>query len=643
MKKIFTLLLTASSIYATAQTDTATNTLNEVIVTANKFEQKQNETGKVLTVITQEQLRKNCGRLLTELLNEQTGITINGSNNALGTNQSVYMRGAASANTLILIDGVPAYDVSGISNEFDLNHININQIERIEILKGAQSTLYGSDAVAGVINIITKHNAAKPFEGFATVSAGSYGTINGAASLNGRKDKWQYNAGYTYLHSNGFSSAYDSSGKNNFDKDGFTQNNFNAGIGYDVSKQFHLRAYSHVDDYKADVDESAFVDDKDYSIHNKNFQIGTTADYRFHQNKIVFNYQYAIVHRTYIDDSTDITGFSKYQTGDYKSYAHFAEVYGNFKISKTLELLAGADYRQNKTNQYYLSISDFGPYSTKLDDAKTNQQSIYASFILKNISGFNLEVGGRANNHSVYGWNGTYTFDPSYSFSKNWKIFANIASAYRVPSLYQLYSEYGNRNLNPEKSQSFEGGLQYATKQFTARAVAFKRNINDVIYFYTDYNTYVSQYINADKQRDNGIEAEVSIAVNKNISLAANYTYVDGKISTTSDFTGKDTSLFNLYKRPRNVFNFSAGFQIVKALNVSLHFKTVSEHQEPRYLDAPVIVKGYYTIDAYAEYTASKMFKLFANFNNITNQQYFDLLGYNSKRFHCMAGIRFAF
>lgn len=643
MKKIFTLLLTASSIYATAQTDTATNTLNEVIVTANKFEQKQNETGKVLTVITQEQLRKNCGRLLTELLNEQTGITINGSNNALGTNQSVYMRGAASANTLILIDGVPAYDVSGISNEFDLNHININQVERIEILKGAQSTLYGSDAVAGVINIITKHNAAKPFEGFATVSAGSYGTINGAASLNGRKDKWQYNAGYTYLHSNGFSSAYDSSGKNNFDKDGFTQNNFNAGIGYDVSKQFHLRAYSHVDDYKADVDESAFVDDKDYSIHNKNFQIGTTADYRFHQNKIVFNYQYAIVHRTYIDDSTDITGFSKYQTGDYKSYAHFAEVYGNFKISKTLELLAGADYRQNKTNQYYLSISDFGPYSTKLDDAKTNQQSIYASFILKNISGFNLEVGGRANNHSVYGWNGTYTFDPSYSFSKNWKIFANIASAYRVPSLYQLYSEYGNRNLNPEKSQSFEGGLQYATKQFTARAVAFKRNINDVIYFYTDYNTYVSQYINADKQRDNGIEAEVSIAVNKNISLAANYTYVDGKISTTSDFTGKDTSLFNLYKRPRNVFNFSAGFQIVKALNVSLHFKTVSEHQEPRYLDAPVIVKGYYTIDAYAEYTASKMFKLFANFNNITNQQYFDLLGYNSKRFHCMAGIRFAF
>ncbi len=644
MKKSFTTLLIAVSIAASAQKDTLANTLNEVIVTANKFEQKQKETGKVLTVITQEQLWRSSGRSLTEVLNEQTGIIINGSNNALGANQTVYMRGASSGNTLILIDGVPAYDASGISSEFDLNYININQVERIEILKGAQSTLYGSDAVAGVINIITKKSGSRAFGGYGTLSGGTYGTVNGAAGINGRKDKWQYDAGYSYIHSNGFSSAYDSTGNKNFDKDGYTQNTFNATVGYDVSPQFNIRAYSHVNQYKAAIDAGAFTDDKDYNITDKNLQLGTTADYKSGGNKIIFNYQYNTINRSYIDDSTDAGGVAKYQNGMYKGYSHFAELYGNFKLNDKLELLTGVDYRENKTSQSYLSISSFGPYSTALgDSAKTNQASAYASLILKNISGFTFELGGRANHHSIYGWNGTYSFNPSYNIDTNWKLFANISSAYRVPSLYQLYSEYGNKGLKPEQTQSYEGGVQYSAKKITARAVVFKRNINDVIYFYTDPATYISTYINADRQRDNGIETDASVAVSKVINISANYTYADGKIMTTSDFTGKDTAVYNLYKRPRNVFNVQANFQVTKALDFSVHLKTVSNHEEPVYADAPIKVKGYYTIDIYSEYAASKMIKLFANFNNITNRQYFDIRGYNCKRFNFMAGLRVQF
>ncbi len=123
--------------------DSRTPGLAPVIVTANKFEQKQQETGKVLTVINQEELQRNSGRSLSEVLNDQAGIFIIGANNTPGTNISVSTEGASSANTLILIDGVPAYDPSGITSEFDLNYININQVERVEILKGAQSTLYG--------------------------------------------------------------------------------------------------------------------------------------------------------------------------------------------------------------------------------------------------------------------------------------------------------------------------------------------------------------------------------------------------------------------------------------------------------------------------------------------------------------------
>jgi vitamin B12 transporter len=122
-----------------AQRDTSANVLNPVIVTANKFEQKQNETGKVLTVISREELERSSARSLTEVLNEQAGIMVNGANNNLGTNQSISIDGATSANTLILIDGVPAYDPSGITSEFDLNYLNVNQIERVEILKARKA------------------------------------------------------------------------------------------------------------------------------------------------------------------------------------------------------------------------------------------------------------------------------------------------------------------------------------------------------------------------------------------------------------------------------------------------------------------------------------------------------------------------
>ena len=155
-KKIFIAAAVLISSYAQAQD--STKLLDEVVITATKFPLKTSATGKVLNVITQEELQKAGGRDITQLITEKTGVYINGFNSNIGKDKSVYVRGANPAFTLITIDGIPVYDASGIGGNFDLRNMAIDNVERIEILKGSQSTLYGSDAIAGVMNIVLSKN-----------------------------------------------------------------------------------------------------------------------------------------------------------------------------------------------------------------------------------------------------------------------------------------------------------------------------------------------------------------------------------------------------------------------------------------------------------------------------------------------------
>ncbi|HUS02318.1 MAG TPA: TonB-dependent receptor [Chitinophagaceae bacterium] len=618
----------------------SSRTLDPVIITANKIAQKQSTTGKVVTVITKEQIDKSSGKTLSEVLNQQVGISISGANNNFGTNQSLYIRGAHAANTLILVDGVPVYDASGETSQFDISNFSLYNIERIEILKGAQSTLYGSDAVAGVVNIITKKAGDKPVNLNAILSAGSYNTYKGSVAVNGKSKRGDnYFISYSTINSRGFSSAYDSTGKNNFDKDGFSQDAFQANYGFQPLKHLSSRIYGNYSSSKADIDAGAFADDKDFHYKYRNFQTGSVLKYLTGNTSVTFNYNYNWYHRDYTDDSVSVGGFAKYQKGNYKSKSHFTELYSNFKLDKNIDLLAGIDYRHNATDQDYFYLPNYGFLSPALssDTTKSNQFSTYASFNLKYKNGFNTEIGARWNIHNIYGNNFTYSFNPSW-LKNNFKIFANISSGYRVPSLYQLYSEFGNKNLKPEASENFETGVQYLEEKVNARVVVFKRDIKNVFAFYTDPVTFAGKYINEDRQEDHGVETEIFLGISDKINLSANYTWVTGKIFT-KNFTGRDTAYNNFYRKPSHTLNVRINYQVMKDLFLSGHFKTISKFYEARFNAAPYEMKGYYTLDIYSEYKINKKCKLFADVQNITDQQYFDIRGFNSKRFNFNAGI----
>ena len=419
----------------------------------------------------------------------------------------------------------------------------------------------------------------------------------------------------------------------------------NGGFTLKLSEKLHASFSGQYNYYKTDLDAAAFTDEKDYTVKNKNLQAGSGLIYNHSNGELHFNYLFNYVSRDYLDDSTYKSNpYVDYSKSKYVGRTHYAELYDNWKWN-AWELLAGIDFRHNHTRQEYFSTGPFGPYSPPVLIADMSQMSPYASLIYKTKTGFVAELGGRWNHHSVYGNNFTYTINPSWLVNQKLKVFANLYSAFKTPTLYQLFDpSIGNPNLGAEKSNIIEGGFDLPiNNSFRFRLVGFYRNTKNAIqYIIIDPATFTSQYRNASREINYGTEIESAFSAGK-WSFNINYTYTDGKIKSTHDETGtalsKDTTYYNLYRIPKNALNFTAGVQVTKSVYISSLLKIAGKRLEPIYASFPKELKGYYTINLYGEYKISKVFKTFVDLKNITDQQYFDILGYNSKRFNFTAGI----
>lgn len=647
-KKILTLIALSATMHALAQQDSskATN-LDEVVVTATKFPIKTSATGKVITVITKQQLEQSGGKDLSQILNEQVGLQINGANSNSGKDKSIYLRGADARYTLITIDGVPVYDASGVYGNFDIRNINIDLVERVEILKGSQSTLYGSDAIAGVINIITKKSASnKVIEGAATVSYGTYNNIKGNAGLQGKANNIDYSVGYTYNKTNGFSEAVTNNA--NADKDGYKQEAFSANFSIPATKKITVKPFLRYGWLKGDIDNGAFTDGLNNTYTQKSFNTGVKNEIVW--GKTVWNVLYSFnkIDRAYNEDSRKgENGYAYYTNSGYKGTEHFAEIYTQYNLCKTLQLTAGADYRNSKTSQNYNYWDAFFPFSSSYsgDSAKQNQLGVYAAFNYHNNLGFNVEFGGRWNKHNVYGSNSVFNINPSYQVTDDIKVFANISSGYRTPALDQLYNSfYGNKNLKPEVSTNVELGLQhyFDNKNIKTQVVLFSRKITDVQL----YNA--GKYINRDKQNDFGFEFETAIKASANTTIKIFYTFLDG-YTTTKAANGKDTSLNNLLRKPKHSLGFNLSTKITDRLFASANVQWFAKRNDAyfdnyTYQTVNTILDNYALVDVYAEYVLLKnKLRIFANARNITNTTYTEIAGYNTMGINIYGGVRFNF
>jgi vitamin B12 transporter len=610
-----------------------TSTLDDVIVTANKIEQKQNTTGKLVTVITATQLNAHAGQSVAQVLSEQAGLNLPGALSNAGTVPSIYMRGASSGRTLILVDGAPVGDPSMISNEFDLNLVPLAQIERIEILKGAQSTLYGSDAIGGVINIITKKKAGSFLT--AGASAGSYGSKTNQISFNGALSKINYTAGFENQRADGFSSANDKNNTGTFDKDGYKNNSWFTKLNYNINNQWSLQASTRKTAYKASIDYGAFKDDKDEYFNNATTMSGLQLKYKKDKTVFQFQYQYTTQDRSYLNDSAD-KKYITYEDNQYAGKTHFADAFLSKSIGQNIQWILGSDFRYGSYNQTYASISVYGPYNENFKDTFQFQNALYGSLLVNDASKkWLLELGARYNHHSRYGDNQTFTVSPSYVIQPGLRIISSVSSGFKAPSLYQI--SY-NTALKAETSVNAELGVDYKSNPVDARIVYFNRTINNGIdYNYIDYN-----FFNFIKQKVNGIEIELNHRLPHGQSVGVNYTLLNGQETNQNRITTTDTITYNyLLKRPKHSLQMQYNVAINKKWQASLSGRYISSRFDVGGYATQDVKLDYYTLlNAHLQYQASKGLSFYVDMQNILQDQFQEIYGYNTMGRTIQIGFR---
>ncbi|WP_186756643.1 TonB-dependent receptor plug domain-containing protein [Echinicola salinicaeni] len=602
-----------------------TTELEEVVVTGTKFEIPVEKSGKSIYKLDQEAIEQNAGKTVADLLNEVPGIQIEGNFGSPGTNINYFVRGASSKNTLILIDGVPINDPSGIASTYDLRLLSLDQVASIEVLKGGLSTLYGTGASAAVISIKLKSGQEdKSLAGSVDINGGSFGTYRGGLNLNGKSNKFNYMlSGSTYL-SDGFSSASEEQSPTPFGKDGMKRQNALLKLGYAISDRFRVDFVSAFDDMEADYDDNTFTDADNQQI-SQQFRFGLSPSYTYSKGSIKLKSIYNINEREFISSFPS----------EYKGRNLQLDLTQEHQILNGLKGLWGVNLQQLSYEQ---------PGELDFDENKFTLVDPYASLFYESNAGFNIHGGIRLNTHSEYDSKLVYNLNPSYltaiSDKVSMKILASVSSSYVTPTLYQLNSPlYGNEGLQPEESINYEQGVSfYIGQDFTINLVHFTRDESDPIDFvsiYDDEGNYVrGEYQNTtNERRVEGFEADFSWKVNQFFELNGNYAHV----STDKPET--------FYRIPKNKWGMTFMAKPTDNTVVSLKYNFTSKRTIYDWgYGGELELDSYGLIDLYAQQSVlNKKLKLYAGINNLLDEEFTAIYGYTTRGRNFNIGAKYQF
>ncbi len=603
--------------------------LDEVVVTATKFETNTKNIGKIVYKITQETIKNSAGKTVLDLLNDVPGVEINGNFSTKGQNLGYYIRGGRNRQVAILINGVSVNDPSSFSGDFDLRQIDINQIESIEVLKGASSTLYGTGAATGVINILLKKASKKEFAATFNSSVGTNtssedtrfagDTYATSLNMNGTIASVDYLLALNGTSSNGLSAAESNTGKL-FEEDAFTRKNVLLNLNFHLNNKLKIGVFTSHNQFSTDFDGIDYDPvtyegtpaDRDNTLKSVQKRFGVHADYKYAKGMLKVR--------------TFFTGIQRNETPSedyFKGEVYGLDVFNNYKINKEYSFLVGFTAQsQDMQQQTAYSAIEKGT-------GKQHFYDPYVSFNYNSNFGFHLNAGTRLNIHSEYNQNLVFNVNPSYNFrflKNDAKIFASYSTAFVTPTLSEIFTKLPTIDaLLPEEDVTVEGGFEVRfSKKLALNATYFYREETnkigyDPISYQTinDFGTFSAK----------GVETEITFKATDKMRLSANYTFID-----------RDESL--LLKIPQNKFLVKADYQVLPSTFTSLSYRFVDATKD----FGNVALASYNLVDFFVNHSIlADTVTFYGSVTNLFNEDFQEIAGYTTRGRNYNIGLRLQF
>ena len=613
--------------------------LEEVVISDSGFALQKSQSGRVITKITADDLHKLQGKTLPELLNQVSGIYINASNNAPGEPLGVSVRGGRSRQVVIRVDGLTVSDPSSTSGEFDLRLISLQQIESIEILKGASSTLYGSGAATAVVNITTKKEENVPV---ALRLASSIGTnqsqedqsydVNQMVnmfSVNGTLGNFTYLGSFSNTYIDGLS-AVEAEGAN---PDPFSKYHANTKIGYQILENLNLNIFGQLDRYKSNFDSGSV--DGDNTFESDQYRGGFGVQYSYAKGSFHVLNSYSLLERAFNSDFPT----------RYESRWYTYDIYNKYNFKDTFYLITGINGSNSDFNLFSIPLGTQDLVRTIRDDqADFDIIDPYLNVVYVSKFGFQVNAGARLNMHSAYDTKVVYSINPSYTYRFDTSYIKGLMSystAYITPSLFQLYDTAffsGNPNLSPEESSTMEVGVAFSySKKQRVSLVYFNRTSKNFITF--NPSTFANFNVSEDIVVD-GLEFEASFSyLNNQLNIQSNFTY------TNID------RLNNGIRIPKHMLGLSLSYSdnVRTQFSVNYTFNSKREDQDFSNVDPITFQPRTVSLDAYGllgfncNYKVTDHLSVYLAMSNMLNDDYQDVVGFNTRGRNASAGFSLSF
>lgn len=631
LKSVFcVILLSAMPGFAQNTQDSADQapryTLDTVVVTGNRIETPLRQVSSSIAVITAEDIELSSRNTVADVLRDVGGLSV-AQNGGTGTNASVFLRGAESAYTLFLIDGVEVNDPMSPGRSYTPAHLTVDQVERIEILYGSQSTLYGSDAIAGVVNIITKQGEGPP-KIDATIEGGALGTFRSRAGLSGGAADYRYAIDGSFLNTRGISA----NALGNMEEDGYRNTTVGGRFGATPSAGVSVDLNVRYTDGRADIDNGVGPngDDPNRISTSRQLFVRPSATLERWSQRWKQTLGYSLVDHSREDDNPVDANQETASHSTFDARLHKVDWQHTLLLSEGNTVVFGAETETEQGES-----ESRGPFSSKFDRRTARMTGVYLQELLQSGDALFAAAGVRLDHHDRFGSEVTYNFAPNVFLEEaGTRIKGAYGTGYKAPSLFQLYSSFGDSTLQAGSSTSWEAGIeQYLAGQRLMAGVTYFDNTYDNM---VGWDSATSSYKNVVKATSKGLELTGRYVGIAGTSLRAYYTFTDSKDHETDE---------QLLRRPRHSGGIVLDQRIRPGIDLNLGFRYSGDRRDNDFSTwpaTPVTLGGFGIVNVAANWKITPNIQLFGRIDNLLNAEYEEVLGYGTVGIAGYLGIRVA-